>query len=47
MHSAEILPLRCAHFGAGLRRARGVLGEESDDEVVDFHREKAAQLVEP
>ena len=47
MHGAEILPFGCAHLGAGLSGARWVLGEESDDEVVHFHSEEAAQLVEP
>lgn len=47
MHGAEVLPFGRAHFGACLRRAGRVLGEEGNKEVVDFHGEKTAQFVEP
>lgn len=47
MDGAEILPFGGLHFGTCLCRAGWGLGEEGDDEIVDFDGEEAAEFVEP
>lgn len=42
---AQVLPFRGAHFGTGLRRAGGCVGEEGYDDLVCFLDEEAAELV--
>lgn len=44
---AEILPLRSAHFRTGLRGTGRFFGKEGDYQIVDFHSQKAAELIEP
>jgi hypothetical protein len=45
--SAKILPLRCAHLRAGLRRARRILGKKRNEQIINFHREESAKFVKP
>jgi hypothetical protein len=47
MDCAKILPLRCAHLGTGDRRARRTVGEQGDDDGVDFLCEESAELIQP
>lgn len=47
MDGTEILPFRGAHFRARLRGTWRVFGEKGNDEIVDFHRKKTAEFVEP
>lgn len=47
MDSAKVLPLRCAHLRARLRRARRILGEKRNEQIINFHREESAKFVKP
>ena len=47
VHSAEVLPLRGAHFRACGRGTGWGFSEEVDDEVVGFKDEEAGEFVEP
>ena len=47
VHGAEVLPFRRSHLGAVEGGAGRRVGEEADDEVVDFLHQEAAEFVEP
>ena len=41
------MPLTGAHFGTGRRRTRRVIEKESNDQIIAFVYEEAAEFVEP
>lgn len=45
MHRAEILPFGRSHFGACLGGAGGLVGEERNNQIVDFHGQETAEFV--
>ena len=47
MYCAEVLPFRGTHFRTTLCCAWGIVGEESNDDIVGLDGEEAAELIQP